>query len=459
MHRGIPNGSDNWVWSSAPVYAQYNGVVRWSNARPSQNFSFDSQSLGSGTYTDPSSFFPVRCIGLPDQSKAVVPTPTCNGGCFTTTNRAAPLKADQTDRPTATWDSAIATCRANGGELPKLGDFAELVHAGWPGSGSYLWIADALYYASGGAVTVPLGRWTGNANPFWTFSNGGGVNTANGSQPYRCIYRSKQGSLPTCEANQLIQQQADGSYECIEKLNGNSGGQANGSEFVDALGNAWDGTQRTAANYANASNTCQTLGGRLPTSTEIWAVRANQTDRPSLGTISSTDWLWTTIPSFQVGYRVLIRVSAGDATYTSEPSTHAYRCIWPSTRSNVLSGSQCVAPAAGGECFRVGDDYIFDVVSRPAQFATSAIKTCLDSGGSLLDTRDFAHMVQGGAPWGMDDWLWMADFAAFAAGSGHAIGRWSGTGTVAWRFDGANGTVASFSSYYGVRCGYTTRLR
>jgi hypothetical protein len=458
MHRGIPNGTDAWIWSSAPMIWANNAMVRFGDARPSKYFSFDGSASGQ---SDPMAHRSVRCIGMADQSKAILPNPTCNGGCYTTTNRAAPLKADQTDRPAATWTTAMATCRANGGELPKFGDFAELVHSGWPnGVNTSLWMADALYDASGPTLSVPSGRWLGAGNVAWTISgNGGGAAATTASLSYRCVYRSKQGALPVCSSSELIQQQANGSYQCIPKVNGSSSGQGNGSEFVDALGNAWDGAQRGAASWSTASDTCQALGGRLPTPTEIYAVRANQSDRPSLGTASSLEGLWTKTPAYLSGNRVLTSVAAGEMNHSPESNPHPYRCIWPSTRSNVLSGAQCLGPAASGQCFRIGDDFIFDAQNRAPQFAATAIETCLESGGSLLDTRDFAQMIHGGAPGGVNDqYLWLADFTN-NGNSGHAIGQWSGTGTTAWRYDTPFAGAGHYQSSYAVRCGYTTRLR
>lgn len=48
-----------------------------------------------------------------------------------------------------------------------------------------------------------------------------------------------------------------------------SGGKANGHEITDSWGLVWDAIPRSVASWASAEATCASLGGRLPTVSEI----------------------------------------------------------------------------------------------------------------------------------------------------------------------------------------------
>ncbi|PNU18789.1 hypothetical protein C2E25_15770 [Geothermobacter hydrogeniphilus] len=105
-----------------------------------------------------------------------------------------------------------------------------------------------------------------------------------------------------------------------------SGGQAHGFELTDSWGETWDGIPRQAANWTDADASCQALGGRLPTMTEIYRNNGASGSGDVTG-ILDTSYLWTLVANDTAGSRMIGRLSDGTMSAAAETAATAYRCI------------------------------------------------------------------------------------------------------------------------------------
>ena len=98
-----------------------------------------------------------------------------------------------------------------------------------------------------------------------------------------------------CDGADNVMRWTGSEWKCEVIDAGLSGGNANGFELVDDWGSSWDGIPRTASNWTDADATCQLLGARLPTVTELF--RNNATSGSgNLSDTNATSTLWTLIP-------------------------------------------------------------------------------------------------------------------------------------------------------------------
>lgn len=457
LHAGLGNGSNQWLQTANATY-WYNGgygtsLVRWSGTATEQ-WNYEG---GKGAYGVASNLRNFRCIGNAQPSQLIqASAPVCNGGCFNTSDHGSPLIMDSQDRAVVTHAQAAEACRALGAELPNHEEMSSLIHAGLPnGSNTYLWLTDPIYYYSGGYANA-LARWAGNGDSSWVFDNTeGGYSQATVAKGYRCMWRARVADLPTCTGSQGINR-SQNTYQCATLSNGDSANQANGSQFVDNWGNAWDGTERAANTYSAAANVCSALGARLPTATEIYAVRANQSIAPSIGDNSATNPLWTKTASTLAANHIQVKVSDGIASNGSDAAAASYRCIWPGTKGNVLSDGSCY-----GNCFSGDSSIIADSHDRPALPVASAIEECQASGGRLPDLRETQKLIHEGWTNPSNTMLWVDESMYWYSGNlGYAQARWDGTNNTGWQYEaGTKGGVAPGSTFSPFRCVYSSQSR
>jgi hypothetical protein len=320
-------------------------------------------------------------------------------------------------------------------------------------------MAHGNYWYSGNygpmAATVPSAP-----SDRWIFDTYGALTHPTTSYPYRCVFRSSRGGLPPCLAGQIVVD--DGTdLACDDPVDGDSDGMANpgGTEILDRFGNAWDTIQRATATYDVAVATCTAAGGRLPTASELWGARYGEPVGPAIGDINSTSYLWTSTHSYEPSYQIIVRVSDGDAEHTALSSSQPYRCVWPSTRGDVLAGDNCYGPAGNG-CFAASGNLIADAYDRIALPVPAAIEECRASGGRLPDLREFATLTHAGWTNGSNNWLPINEALYwYSGGYGYLLGRWPGTATTGWSYgknQGDWGDLTWFYSWYGFRCVYST---
>lgn len=448
---GVPNGIGGWHWSADPVGVVY-GVSSWSSS-PSP-WLYEGIG-GSHAPADVSHSF--RCIGLADPAIGVTAPPTCAGTCFSTTAHRVPLVADGVDRPAAPFESALATCRDAGGALPTYAELTALVHAGLPGgSGAPVWTVDVVPQAA--ALLAP--KWTGVGTDAWDASPTALITwTAPTTQlGYRCVFRPRLGALPSCGAGQAIRRNG-ATFECETITAGDSGGGASpgGAQFVDGWGNAWDAGERAAANAATARTTCAALGARLPTPTELFAVRFNQSVVTPLGTAGTTAWLWSSVPWGTGIDHAVGRLSDGATSVVGDGVAIPFRCVWPASRTEVLSGAGCYGPP-DAPCLALGDLRI-DALDRVPLLQGQAVEECSLAGGHLLALDEWIDAIEAGATGGSGQWLHAANLQ-YPGGFGNALVKWSGTGSSGWTFTwGVSAEFTGVGTPRAFRCGFSPTLR
>jgi hypothetical protein len=463
IHNELPNAQNQYLWSANAMY-WYSGnygqaLIKWQGDTDSKQFSFDNLTSGNGSLSNSSSPRAFRCVGQEDTSQLISATnPDCNGGCFNTSSRRSVLSADSTDRTAATHDVAATTCRSLGADLPNAADISDLIHQGLPnGSNNWLWLSDPAYWYNNGFGHATA-RWAGTGFPEWSYIvNSGGLANATTPNNYRCVWRQKINDLPVCNGADGIDQ-TQNSYSCVSSTDGDSSGNAvpGGSQLVDTWGNAWDLQQRAAATHIDAESACTAIGGRLPTASEVYAVRDGQSLSSAIGDSFAVDYIWTKTPHPTSASYVTVRVSDGGTSTSVDTTPTPYRCVWPSSKGNILSGRAC-----HGDCFSPEATYIADAYDRPALPAASASEECNAAGGRLPDFREMQSLVQQGWENGSDDWLWISEpMYWYNGGYGQALVRWNGTGPSDWTYIGTTyGTRNVTTASNPFRCIYSSRVR
>jgi hypothetical protein len=458
---GLPNGSNNFLWASNAMYWHSGGHghagIRWSGIGE-HGWYYNASTFGSVAYVY--SRYRFRCKGLEKPSNFVAPSATCNGGCTKATLRGSEIWADSKDRGTADYKSAFATCRALGGDLPNVEEATNLMHHGWAGgSNNWIWTSDALYWHSGG-YGHPLVRWSGSGTEYWSFygwSTNASLAAGTGKYRYRCIWRTRYKPWPKCSTGQIIRLNL-GVASCAAGGAGTSNGKAV-SEKKDAWGNAWDGAERTAKTYAAADTSCKSLGGRLPTASEIYRVRSAGNPHGSVGTSSSTNYIWTSTPTYRVGYINTARISDGAVSQYSVTTTRTYRCIWTEKRSNVLDNTNCYGPP-NNECFKTSDGMTIDAYDRPPLDITGAMSDCLTDSGRLADARELNRLIHQGLSNGSGNWMWLNEAVYwYSGGYGYALTKWSGVGSTSYDYISGSGYLAAGTGKYRFRCIYSPYVR
>ncbi|MBN2493710.1 MAG: hypothetical protein JXR96_03875 [Deltaproteobacteria bacterium] len=469
---------NHWLWSGDIMYYSgaspyiLNGIVHFQESNEAY-WTFDSTSNSFGSWQWPTSTDYFRCMGKRSSGEGVdPPSPSCQGGCFTITpsddqspdhaGRRAPIWADSTDRTATTRDGAAAICDGVGGSLPTVIEVMELVHAGWPnGTDAWLWTSNPVYH---GNYQNLLARWNGTGYKSWRPQHSGTVswNQGNGNYNFRCVWHQTYQTDPVgCPVGEHAVW--DGSeFTCAPDADGDDQGAANGGGWTDPFGNVWDSVQRGVGSWDSALQICELSGGRLPTATELWRVRANGSNPiPN----STAEYLWTNLPSYRGGYMLRIRTSDGAYTDGAVGTNYYYRCIWPAETGNVFSSDACNGnPGSAGSpadpCWNY-DRTTMDELDRATIYGASAAAECFFYGGWLTGLRDFEAAIHAGAPngdWNL--WSWLME-PAYSSNFYRMIGRWSGQGVTSWFW---NNQVTSTGSLSGVtgrtfRCHFDDILR
>ena len=339
-----------------------------------------------------------RCVGKRSARHGVAPT--CPGGtafgCFESSVGRHKLVADVGDRPALPWAAALADCHSLGATLPNREDVAALIHAGWVRTTQ----SNRIWIASYGTATNPLTIKWRDAGPavvpqFQAIS-------ASIASPYRCVWKEKLEAAPTVCAGNQNQVWNGTSFACVASTAGTScannecGAVPNGAEISDAWGNAWDQVDRVPADFATAAQACTDLGGRLPTVSELYRVGSHQTTTRPIG--SSVSPLWTLAPAHQANMQVTIRLSDARIGRSNHSTATAYRCVWPSTRGNVLDKVSCVGNPADGSCVQTAG-FRYDREDRPALSQPSAAWECAFAGGRLPTASEKGQFFPNPSGW------------------------------------------------------------
>ncbi|MBN2498332.1 MAG: hypothetical protein JXR96_27325 [Deltaproteobacteria bacterium] len=477
IHAGIPPDQNSYLWAADPIVVTgslYLTQIMWDPGdEPHWHYAYPSW----GTVADSSSSASFRCIGLSRPASYPPPTPTCQGDCLRLDARRSSLLADQEDRLADSVARAASTCRTEGGELARLIEVTELIHAGWtaartgwePSLDAVEWISTDFFFG------VPVFTNPSGMDSSWSWREADtGSYTLTGDAypfPFRCVWRSSGPALPDCQADEITRWNG-ASFFCVTSRDGTSNGNANqGIEYKDDWGNAWDGLERNAATFSAAETTCTDLGGRLPTASELWAVR-NRPDPGDgsdpyfnphgyAGNSTDTNPLWTTTHTSQPGQRALVQVAQGTSSQNAESASRHFRCIWPAERGDVLGGRNCYGPP-GQECFTTDSGVVADTYDRVALDVAGAINDCASSGGHLPDLREITELVHSGWPNGTDGVCWTdeAIFHDALMTATYASYRWSGAGSSDWEYAGTGGDgILLPEDFIHFRCVYSERLR
>ncbi|MBN2693093.1 hypothetical protein JXR93_00395 [bacterium] len=461
IHQNIDNGVNAWNWVAESIYWYNQGtgspVVRWDSLTNTKNWTANNTNFSLSAHTTRYNF---RCIGLKNQNDFSEPLSTnCNGGCFENSNRASKILSDSTDREALTYPQAIEICRDLGGDLPNAREFSENVSSGWEnGTNNWMFVADHLYWYSNG-YGVSILRWNGTGNRHWyyTWNGTSNISAMTSNYRFRCAWFQPKPETPECGENEVLKESENG-FECQTKISGGSNGNAYGSEKIDPWGNAWDGVQRAQVTFDEAKASCESLGGRLPTISELYRVNAaNPIETTDVATASSTSYLWSLTDTYAVNSKMTLRLSDGVTSRSLTTVQVPYRCIWPATNNDILVGNNCMGNSTS-PCFEVGD-IIADSYDRASVDYTAALEDCLSSGGHLMDSRTFINLVQQGLPNGSNNYNWINEAAYWYSGNyGLHVVRWSGIQTGWSGASGPQGVTLSTSSY-PYRCYYTKRLK
>lgn len=301
----LPNGTDEWLWTSDSVNYEYNGIVRWLNTESSYN----DYSKATGNSRQSSHKF--RCTGV---SYAAGEHPTTVASEFVASN--TKIKADSGVTTAALYGDSINGCFAAGGHLAHSRDIMELVRAGMgngPGT-DYIWMADRSRYDF-----TQISRWTGSDasytgyNPeYATWST---INASTTTRQHRCAYYPIDADYthPTAAS-------CSADISC--------------ATFDNAASKlAIDTVDRPPATYASAIQTCVNEGGRLATSLQLTeAIRAGLAN-------GSNTFLWTADSTWESNsYSTSLKWTAiestfspiysGSATNSVKSNSQSYRCAW-----------------------------------------------------------------------------------------------------------------------------------
>lgn len=213
--------------------------------------------------------------------------------------------------------------------------------------------------------------------------------------------------------------------------------------IADPWGLAWDGLERPRAIHSAARSTCEAIGGRLPTLSELHRVSAVKTG--AVGDTYRTNVLWALTPSDDTTH-MAIRLSDGVTSQATDATVTNYRCVCPPSTPDAFVGAACQG-SPGEECFSFsGDETLnYDSWDRPLATKAAAIWDCAFSGGQLLTPERLAAAITAGLPNGSNAWLHTGDQESNVNGT---IVKWS---NASWIADG-NVSYGSPTALSPFRC-------
>ncbi|MCE7890917.1 MAG: hypothetical protein DYH12_14680 [Sorangiineae bacterium PRO1] len=209
----------------------------------------------------------------------------------------------------------------------------------------------------------------------------------------------------------------------------------------DPWGYSWDGLERPAANSTQAGQICTSLGGRLPTASELYRVAATQS--ATVGQTIHTNFLWSLSPHGDSN-QIRVRLSDASTSTVGKTSNLNYRCVCPPPLPSSFTGKACYGPAAGS-CYGLDAEnkkLNVDLADRPPLPKGSAIWECGFYRGHLATPGRLVEAIQQGVGPGSNVYLHTADDVR---NDSDLILRWL--------------TPATFALGSGVNHGATTNLR
>lgn len=371
----------NFLWSLAPDDDLAEAVIRLSD--------------GTTSSTAAATAAAYRCV-CPAAAPRTFSDENCQGpmgsACFTFQGH----NIDAQDRPALRHSAAVWECANARGHLADAPLIASAIQAGLPGTGTFVHTADVSYYQYATELK-------------WTTTTGAWEPTMNVQQvdlrtpaPFRCAGPSTAASPnPNATTNAFVPPT---------------------SSYVGET------TDRTAAAWADAQDTCFNAGGHVPRASEL-------AELISQGLPGGTNnWLWT---SDETGFEptngqflnAVVKWTAldrrfpcaytGDATSTVSWNwkymAFPYRCIYYPIDTSVTK------PTCYAGCFEVTlpgtptATLWFDSQDRSSASLGTAFADCASAGGVLSSERDLTEAIRHGLPNGtgamMPPWLWTSDFA------------------------------------------------
>jgi hypothetical protein len=194
--------------------------------------------------------------------------------------------------------------------------------------------------------------------------------------------------------------------------------------IADPWGYSWDGLERAASTFEVANQTCEGIGGRLPTATELYRVSATQS--ATVGQTIHTNMLWSLVP-YSATAQVRVQLDSGLTGGTALTSALNYRCVCPPPPRNDFTGHYCNGSVGQG-CVPLqteGNRINLDAQNRAPLHKAGAIWECTFYRAHLADFPTLVEAVKQGAPNGSATWLHTADDAR---ANYDTLIRWTGTG-------------------------------
>ncbi len=220
----------------------------------------------------------------------------------------------------------------------------------------------------------------------------------------------------------------------------------NGSPVTDSWGDTWDSLERGKKTWTEAKDICESLGGRLPTVTELYRNNANLTG--DLGESYQVNYLWSVISFYTNNQKIIVRLSDGNRTNSNMTDKRPFRCIWPNDDNNGFNSKKCYGEP-GNECFKSENYYNIDNYNRPPLPYASALNECNFYGASLMILDEYQDAIHKGLPNGKNEWNWVHQYYG-----GNLIGiRWTDNNQENWSYiNGTYGSYLGINTYYNFRC-------
>ncbi|MCB1583601.1 MAG: hypothetical protein KDI92_11095 [Xanthomonadales bacterium] len=266
---------------------------------------------------------------------------------------------------------------------------------------------------------------------------------ANGS--ISCVNLPAASSPPDCnQSNQALQYDSVNGWNCVDiTFSGPSAGEAQGFEITDSWGDTWDGIERQAKSWAEADQTCNSLGARLPTITELY--RVSGAFKGDVGSPYETNYLWSQT-WWDKTNKGRVRLTDGAINNSFATSSSPFRCIWPQASVSYFTGNKCMGEP-GDACWdHVGfpnNTMVMDKMERPPVSYVAATDECAFVNAHLADQQDYAENIINGLPNGTNSWQWTSNHARY---DWAALVRWQNTDTL---YDDHSDTYVSVSSRAG----------
>ncbi|MBK8995105.1 MAG: hypothetical protein IPM35_05040 [Myxococcales bacterium] len=200
--------------------------------------------------------------------------------------------------------------------------------------------------------------------------------------------------------------------------------------IADPWGFSWDGLERPAGNVAAAKQTCEGIGGRLPTASELYRVSATQS--ATVGQTIHTNFLWSLVP-YNAANHVRVRLSDANTSTQANTGNLNYRCVCPPPLPKPYVGGNCFGPA-GTACYGLDSDgkrYNVDAQDRAPLSKGAAIWECAFYRGHLARPLQLAEAIKQGIGQGSNSWLHTADEVHYSNG---ALVSWKDNATWAFQY-------------------------